>query len=90
MLLQQIGREALWLNGDESDVRALLSDATSARLRNIIGSRELVVIDEAQRIPNAGLTVKLLADELPDVQVIATGSSSLHLSDELAEPLTGR
>ncbi len=90
LLLQEIDREALWLNGDEPDVRALLTDATSARLRNIIGTHDLVVIDEAQRTPNVGLTVKLLVDEAPDVQVIATGSSALHLSDELAEPLTGR
>ncbi len=90
LLLQEAGREALWLNGDEPDVRALLADVTSTRLRNIIGTHDLVVIDEAQRIPNAGLTVKLLVDEAPDVQVIATGSSALHLSDELAEPLTGR
>lgn len=90
LLLEETGREALWLNGDEPDVRALLSEATSARLRSIIGPHDLVVIDEAQRIPNVGLTVKLLADELPEVQVIATGSSSLEVSDELAEPLTGR
>jgi predicted AAA+ superfamily ATPase len=90
MLLDETGHEALWLNGDEPDVRALLADATSTRLRNIIESHDLVVIDEAQRVPDVGLTVKLLADRLPGVQVIATGSSSLELSDELAEPLTGR
>lgn len=89
-LLNETGREALWLNGDEPDVRALLSETTSARLRNLVGPHDLVVIDEAQRIPNVGLTIKLLVDELPGVQVVATGSSSLELSDELAEPLTGR
>ena len=73
--MDEVGHgEALWPDGDEPDVRALLSDASSTRLRNIIGSHELVVIGEAQRIPDAGLTVKLLTDELPGVQVIATGS----------------
>ena len=90
MLLEDRSHEVLWLNGDEPDVRALLADATSARLRNMIGRHDLLVIDEAQRIQNVGLTIKLIVDQLRDVQVIATGSSSLHLSDELAEPLTGR
>ncbi len=90
LLLQDSNQEVLWLNGDEPDVRALLTDPTSARLQNIIGSHNLVVIDEAQRIQNIGLALKLLVDDYPGVQVIATGSSALHLSDELEEPLTGR
>lgn len=60
------------------------------RLKNIIGKAKTVIIDEAQRIPNIGLTLKLITDNLPEVQLIVTGSSSLEISDLTNEPLTGR
>ncbi|MDZ4122490.1 MAG: ATP-binding protein, partial [Candidatus Cloacimonadaceae bacterium] len=77
-------------NGDEPDVRALFSNATSVRLKSMIGKCRIVLIDEAQRIPEIGICIKLLVDNYPDIQVIATGSSALDLSDSLKEPLTGR
>lgn len=82
--------EALYLNCDEIDVRQRLSDKTSTELAQIVNNRRLVVIDEAQRVQNIGLTLKLMADNFKDVQVIATGSSSFELSDKIKEPLTGR
>ncbi len=81
---------AIELNGDEADVRELLADTTSTRLQTIVGRNKLVFIDEAQRINNIGLTLKLFADKLKDVQVIATGSSSFELGSKINEPLTGR
>ena len=63
---------------------------TSTELRALIGSRTLVVIDEAQRVRNIGLTLKLLVDAYANLQIIATGSSSFELSNHIAEPLTGR
>ena len=78
------------LNGDEADVRELLADTTSTRLRAIIGRNKIVFIDEAQRISNIGLTLKLFSDKLKDIQVIATGSSSFELTAKINEPLTGR
>jgi predicted AAA+ superfamily ATPase len=78
------------LDGDEPDVRDLLSNITSTQLRNYIGSNKIVFIDEAQRIPNIGLTLKLITDKLKDTQVIATGSSSFELANKMNEPLTGR
>jgi hypothetical protein len=86
----QSGFDPLWLSGDEPDTRGLLAEATSTRLKAIIGDRRLVIIDEAQRISNIGLTLKLCADMLPKTQVIATGSSALELAGVTAEPLTGR
>ncbi len=80
----------LELNGDEADVRDLLADTTSTRLRAIVGRNKIVFIDEAQRISNIGLSLKLFADKLSDVQVIATGSSSFELAAKINEPLTGR
>ncbi|GAB6886563.1 ATP-binding protein [Desulfothermus okinawensis JCM 13304] len=82
--------EVLWLNGDEPDVRSIFEDATSTQIKLIIGNKKTVFIDEAQRIKNIGLTLKLFADNFPDVQVVVTGSSSFELADNLKEPLTGR
>jgi predicted AAA+ superfamily ATPase len=79
-----------WFNGDEPDTRELFSQATSSRLKALIGEASLVVIDEAQRIENIGLAVKLLVDTYPRLQVLVTGSSSLELTNTINEPLTGR
>ena len=84
------GSPTLFWNGDEPDVREWMPRATSTRFRELIGSRTLVVIDEAQRIENVGVAIKLIVDQLPGVQVVATGSSVLELSSALLEPLTGR
>lgn len=92
-LLKQMldGRnDVMWLNGDDMDVQALFSSMTSTRLRSIIGKNRIVVIDEAQRILDIGLRIKLITDQIPDVQLIATGSSSFELSSKINEPLTGR
>lgn len=89
-LLQAQSKPWLYLNGDEADLRELLTDTTSTRLKTMIGNHQLVFIDEAQRIPNIGLTLKLFTDQLKDVQVIATGSSAFELSSQVNEPLTGR
>lgn len=81
---------SLFLNCDEPDIREALADKTTTQLKQFIGDKKLVVIDEAQRVKNIGLTLKLLADNFPDIQVIATGSSSFELSNNIKEPLTGR
>ena len=82
--------DVMWFNGDEYDVKELFSDITSTRLRCIIADHRIVVIDEAQRIQDIGLKIKLITDNIPDVQVIATGSSSFELASKINEPLTGR
>ena len=89
-ILAKYPERALYLNCDEPDIRAALADRTSTELRALIGRKTLVAIDEAQRVRNIGLTLKLLVDTFPDVQVIATGSSSFELSNTISEPLTGR
>ena len=81
---------SLYLNCDEPDIKDALTSKTSTELKSFIGNNKLVVIDEAQRVKDIGLTLKLLADNFPDIQVIATGSSSFELSDRIIEPLTGR
>jgi predicted AAA+ superfamily ATPase len=81
---------SLYLNCDEPDVRRALTDKTSTELRALIGTSKLVLIDEAQRVTNIGITLKLFVDAIPETQVIATGSSSFELSNRIVEPLTGR
>lgn len=88
--LLKSSEKPLILNGDEADVREMLANTTSARLRKIIGNHKLIVIDEAQRIENIGLTIKLFTDQIREAQVIATGSSALELNSSIQEPLTGR
>ena len=80
----------MWLNGDDWDVAQLLNDMTSTRLRTLIGNNKWVVIDEAQRIPDIELKLKLITDQVPTVQVVATGSSSFQLASLVNESLTGR
>jgi hypothetical protein len=79
-----------YLNCDEPDVAAALADKTSTELKLFIGSPKIVVIDEAQRVKNIGISLKLLADTFPDLKIIATGSSSFELANAINEPLTGR
>ncbi len=89
-ILKSHPKKSLYLNCDEPDVRASLTNKTSTELLAYIGQQELVVIDEAQRIKNIGLTLKLLIDAAPQIQIIATGSSAFELSNRISEPLTGR
>ena len=82
--------EVLWLNGDELDIQALFSSISATRLKAIFGSKKIIIIDEAQRIQDIGLRMKLITDQIPEVQLVVTGSSSFELANKLNEPLTGR
>jgi hypothetical protein len=82
--------EYLWLNGDTLNDRLLLTTQSVEQLHAIIGKKKILVIDEAQRVPDIGIVLKLIIDNIPQLKVIATGSSSLDLSNRIAEPLTGR
>lgn len=85
------GKEGvMWMNGDDLDVQNLFSEMTSTRMRALLGSHHTLVIDEAQRIPDIGLRLKLITDQIPDVQVVATGSSSFELATKVNESLVGR
>jgi len=78
------------LDCDEPNDRELLTNANSADLSMVLRNAKVVIINEAQRVPNIGLTIKLLADKFKKTQVVVTGSSSLELANKLNEPLTGR
>ncbi len=89
-LLQDYSGQYIKFNGDEPDIREQFANATSAKLKALIGKYKIVFIDEAQRIEEIGLGIKLIVDNYPDIQVIATGSSAFELSGKLKEALTGR
>lgn len=80
----------LWLNGDEIDVQNLFANLSAQRFKAYLGDKNTVIIDEAQRITDIGLRLKVIADSIPDIQIYATGSSSFDLSNKVNEPLTGR
>ncbi len=82
--------EVLWLNCDQEEARSVLSNQSLNTLRLLLGDYKVIVIDEAQRVTNIGLTLKLITDNFPDKQLLVTGSSSLDLHNHLNEPLTGR
>lgn len=92
-LLVKIAEKAgkfLMLNCDDPFIRGQLENANAEQLRHLIGSYHLVVIDEAQRVKNIGITLKLITDSMKKVQILASGSSALELANEINEPLTGR
>lgn len=80
----------LWLDADMLDVRELVSDMSPEKWRRILQGHTTLVIDEAQRIDGIGLSLKILIDHVPGIQVIVTGSSALNLRNRTDEPLTGR
>ncbi|RKY33725.1 MAG: ATPase [Candidatus Omnitrophota bacterium] len=82
--------KSLYLNCDEPDVREALYNRTSTELKSFLGNKQFIIVDEAQRVRNIGLTLKLIVDNFPKIQIVATGSSSFELSNEISEPLTGR
>jgi len=90
MLVSDTKNKVLEWNCDEPDVRRRLTEPTSTELKAEIGDADLILIDEAQRIKNIGITLKLLIDNYPEKQVIATGSSAIEMSNSINEPLTGR
>lgn len=92
-LLETIFRRqenVLWMAGDDLDVQELFSQVTSTRLKALLGKSKTLIIDEAQRIPDVGLRIKLITDQIKDVQVVATGSSSFELASKINESLVGR
>lgn len=89
-LLQKINKSTLSLNGDDADVREMLAKPNAAQLTQLLSGYDVLFIDEAQRINEIGLLLKIIVDRFKNVQVIATGSSAFELSGKVNESLTGR
>jgi len=83
-------KKSLFINCDEIDIREQLYNATSTDLKRMFQNYEIIFIDEAQRVKNIGLTLKIAIDSMPKKQFIVTRSSSFDLANKINEPLTGR
>ncbi len=82
--------KSLSLNGEDFDVQELLKTRSAANYKRIVGDATLLMIDEAQVIPEIGNILKLMIDSIPSLTIIATGSSSFDLVNKTGDPLTGR
>ncbi len=80
----------LLVSGEDIAVQGYLSSQSVEKLTAFLGRNRLLVVDEAQKVPQIGLNLKLIVDHIPGVRVIATGSSSFDLARSIGEPLTGR
>lgn len=89
-ILNKQQENAEYINCEFQEYHDVLSTTNSVLLKDFIGKKQLIVLDEAQHIENIGLTLKVLVDTFPQVQFIATGSSSFDLSSKISETLTGR
>lgn len=88
-LQKNLPGESLYFTGDDLFTQKTFGTPELAALKKIVGDSRWLIIDEAQRIDNIGLTLKLLVDNLP-LTIIASGSASFDLADKISEPLTGR
>jgi len=89
-IYQNYTGKSIWLNADNPEDREMLNGINSQRAQELFPSGILIVVDEAQRLDNSGLTLKIIHDNCPGIQLIATGSSSFELTDKIKESLTGR
>lgn len=92
-LLKKISADSvakLYLNCDDAQDRLALENKSISALTALVGKAKLVLIDEAQRVSDIGLSLKIMVDNIPGIQIIATGSSSFELANRINEPLTGR
>jgi len=93
-LIQEINKKffnkTLFVNGDDISIQSYLGSQNLEKLKSFVGKTPLLIIDEAQTIPKIGLNLKIMVDNIPNLKIIATGSASFDLSQQIGEPLVGR
>jgi predicted AAA+ superfamily ATPase len=89
-ILADVTEKTMLLNGEDQDVHAALEMRSVRNYKQFLGDTELLVIDEAQAIPEIGLKLKLMVDSIPGLKILVTGSSVFDLDNKLGEPLVGR
>jgi len=89
-IIEQLQLKTLTINGDQTRYLDILSSRNPANIASLIAGYQLLFVDEAQRIPEIGLALKIILDSFKDIKVLVTGSSSLDLASQISEPLTGR
>jgi hypothetical protein len=89
-ILQRVSEPYLLLHGEDQDVKTALAYRSTQRYKNLLGDKQLLIIDEAQKVPDIGLILKLMVDTIEGLKILATGSSAFDLEKFVGEPLTGR
>ncbi len=89
ILAELVGKK-LEINADEQDYAAIFASRSLKKLQELVGDSDVLFIDEAQRIPDIGMGLKILHDSIPELRIVASGSSSFDLANKTQEPLTGR
>jgi hypothetical protein len=89
-ILEELPEKSLHINADEIKYTDILTSRDFNKLKLLFGDYKLAFIDEAQRVPNIGINLKILHDNLPGLKPLVTGSSSFELANKVKEPLTGR
>lgn len=89
-ILSQVSKKYLLLHGEDNDTIAILENRSIQNYKNLLGENELLVIDEAQKIPDIGTKLKLMVDNIKNLKIIITGSSAFDIQNQTGEPLTGR
>lgn len=89
-VISKLGLKTITINGDQSRFIDIISSRDLAKIQSMVAGYELLFVDEAQRIPEIGINLKIILDNIPSLKVIVTGSSSLDLASKISEPLTGR
>ena len=89
-IIKRFGKNHLLLNGEDYDAQALLEERSAANYRRLLAEKDILAIDEAQSVADIGRKIKLILDEVPDISIIASGSSSFDLQNKAGEPLVGR
>jgi len=89
-IMDEVAEPYLFLNGEEISTLDLLERKTVRNYKNLLGNKRLLIIDEAQKVPDIGSILKLMVDEIDKLKILATGSSAFDLENTSGEPLTGR
>ena len=87
--LQGVDEPYLLVSGEDSTVQGYLASQSIEKLSAFVGTNRRLIVDEAQKVPNIGINLELIVDHIPEIQVIATGSSSFDLARSAGEPLAG-
>lgn len=89
-ILNQSSRKVLKINADVLPMQEVLSSRDPNKIKGILAGYDILFIDEAQRIPDIGINLKIIHESFPEIKILVTGSSSLDLANRIKEPLTGR
>ena len=89
-IIQKLNLKTLVINGDQTNFIDVLSSRDLNKIKSLLEGYDLLFVDEAQRIPEIGIALKIIIDNIQTIKLLVTGSSSLDLASKISEPLTGR